>query len=265
MGILGKIAKGVGVSRGDVAGARMYCERHALATVGRRRRRRHGRILCYHSVGQPEMGVNDVTPAQFRGHIELALADGYSFVPASAIARAGGGPQDLAITFDDGLGSVLSVAAPILRDLDVPWSFFPVSSWCDHYQDWRPGAMLSWRGVEEVVALGGEVGSHSATHPDFGKLEPARLHDELAGSRQTFQQRIGIAPTTFAIPLGQSANWTEQAGAAARAAGYEIVYAQAEETRPPDTVARTFVTCFDHDRIFAALLAGVFDRWEEWV
>jgi peptidoglycan/xylan/chitin deacetylase (PgdA/CDA1 family) len=211
------------------------------------------------------MGVNDVSPTQLRRHIELAHAAGYRFVPASEIARAGGRPQDLAITFDDGLGSVLSAAAPILRDFDVPWSFFPVSSWCDRYQDWRAGGMLSWSGVEKLVALGGEVGSHSATHPDFGKLDPARLHDELTGSRRTFQQRIGIAPTTFAIPLGQSANWTEAAGDAARAAGYELVYAQAEETRPANTVARTFVTCFDHDRIFGALLAGVFDRWEEWI
>ena len=52
---------------------------------------------------------------------------------------------------------------------------------------------------------------------------------------------------------------------AANDAGYEIVYAQAEATRPEGTVARTFVTKFDGDRIFNALLKGKFDRWEEWV
>ena len=60
-------------------------------------------------------------------------------------------------------------------------------------------------------------------------------------------------------------NWTADAAAAARAAGYEIIYAQAEETRPPDTVPRTFVTHFDGPHIFSALLGGAFDRWEEWV
>jgi len=43
-----------------------------------------------------------------------------------------------------------------------------------------------------------------------------------------------------------------------------VVYAQAEETRPAGTVARTFVTSFDADRIFRSLLGGAFDRWEEW-
>jgi hypothetical protein len=46
--------------------------------------------------------------------------------------------------------------------------------------------------------------------------------------------------------------------------GYEVVYAQAEETRPIGTIPRTFVTRFDGDLIFNALMTGVFDRWEEW-
>jgi hypothetical protein len=47
-------------------------------------------------------------------------------------------------------------------------------------------------------------------------------------------------------------------------AGYSTIFAQAEETRPTDTVARTFVTKFDHEFIFRAILKGKFDRWEEW-
>ncbi len=57
----------------------------------------------------------------------------------------------------------------------------------------------------------------------------------------------------------------KRAQQAARDAGYETIYAQAEETRPEGTVARTFVTKYDGDRIFKALLAGKYDRWEEWV
>ena len=43
------------------------------------------------------------------------------------------------------------------------------------------------------------------------------------------------------------------------------MFAQAEETRPAETVARTFVTRWDGDRVFRAALGGAFDRWEEWV
>ena len=80
-----------------------------------------------------------------------------------------------------------------------------------------------------------------------------------------FERRIGIKPDTFAIPFGQSANWTPEAGEIAKAAGYKVIFAQAEDTRPENTIPRTFVTKFDGDFIFNALLKGKFDRWEEWV
>src|SRR4051794_31406587 len=109
----------------------MCCERNVLATFGaafgRGDPRNTGRILCYHSIGQPLWGVNDVSPKQFRRHLELALKAGWRFVPAAEIVRTGGGPKDLAITFDDGLKSVLTNAAPILAEYDVPWSLFVVS------------------------------------------------------------------------------------------------------------------------------------------
>src|SRR5262245_50476159 len=187
----------------------MCCERHVLASVGRQRKRWIGRILCYHSIGQAEWGVNDVTPSMFRRHIELALNAGYRFVPASEIARTGGGPKDLAITFDDGMKTVVTNAAPILKDYGLPWTFFPVSEWTDGAMPWAKDLVMTWKDVEELMAAGAEMGSHSATHPDFGKIELPQMVDELAGSRELFKKRLGVAPETFAIPLGQSMNWKE--------------------------------------------------------
>ncbi|MFT3723042.1 MAG: polysaccharide deacetylase family protein [Hyphomonadaceae bacterium] len=262
---LKKIVRATGIERKQVAAARMCCERHLLAAVGRSRKRWIGRILCYHSIGQEEWGINDVTDKQFRRHIELALKAGYRFVPASEIARTGGGPKDLAITFDDGMKSVATAAAPILKDYGLPWTFFPVSEWSDAKGPWSNDMVMDWRDIEKLLADGAEMGSHSATHPDFGKIGLAQMTDELGGSRDLFHKRLGFAPETFAIPLGQSMNWKKESMKAANDAGYSIVYAQAEETRPKDTIARTFVTKFDGDRIFKALLKGKFDYWEEWV
>lgn len=262
---LKKIVSSTGLQRRHVAAARMCCERHFLATFGQKRKRWVGRILCYHTIGQPEWGINDVTPQQFRCQIETALNAGYRFVHASEIARTGGGPKDLAITFDDGLKSVHTNAAPILKEYGLPWSFFPVSEWSDMKHAWINEIVLTWKDIEDLLAQGAELGSHSATHPDFGQISLAQMVDELGESRDTIQKRIGFAPKTFAIPLGQSMNWTADAEKAARDAGYDIIYAQAEETRPAGTIARTFVTKFDGDRIFKALLQGKYDRWEEWV
>jgi peptidoglycan/xylan/chitin deacetylase (PgdA/CDA1 family) len=259
------VARRAGVERRHVAAARMYVERNVLAALGRRRKRGGGRVLCYHSIGQPEMGVNDVSPAQFWRHIDLALEWGFRFVPAAEIARTGGGPKDLAITFDDGLKSVLGEAAAALAERRIPFSVFVVSEWCEHRGSWARDHVLDWGGVERLLSAGADIGSHSATHPDFGRLDPAKYEEELAGSRRTIEQRLGISPISFAIPLGQSMNWPPAAAEAALKAGYEFVYAQAEETRPAGTVPRTFVTCYDEAAIFRSLLEGTFDRWEEWV
>ena len=249
---LKKIFQAAGLQRRHVAAGRMYCERHLLATmIGARptRARSTGRILCYHSIGQAASGVNDVKPKQFCQQMELALRSGFRFVPAAQIARTGGSPMDLAITFDDAWTSVLSEAAPILRDHEIPWSLFVVKSWSDHRSAWAREFILPWQDIERLMALGAEIGSHSVTHPDFGSIERTRMIDELCGSRDTIEQRLGFAPTAFAIPYGQSMNWPPVAAELARQAGYPNVYAQAEETRPSGTTPRTFVTRFDDDRI----------------
>jgi peptidoglycan/xylan/chitin deacetylase (PgdA/CDA1 family) len=258
------LARTVGLTRPRVAAARMACERTTLAVGKPRRSRPGGRILCYHSVGQPECGVNDVTPVRFRRQIELALRLGYRFVPAADIAEGRGGARDLAITFDDGWHSVRSAAAPILRDHGIPWTLFIVSGWLEKPETGPPN-ILGWRDIEELLALGVEIGSHSVTHPDFGHLNADRTIEELVVSRAVIERRLGFGPPSFAIPLGQSMNWTPFAQQAARAAGYRTLYAQAEKTRPDGTVGRTFVTRFDNDLIFKALLHGAFDTWEEWV
>jgi len=263
---LKKFVHSAGLRRRHVAAARMYYERHLLATTaGAWSTRARGRILCYHSIGQAAGGVNDVEPERFRRQIELALRFGFRFVPAAQIASTGGTPMELAITFDDAWKSVLSEAAPILRDFGIPWLLFVVSSWSNHQSVWAKEHVLPWQDIERLMADGVQIGSHSATHPDFGLIERAQMIDELRGSREAIQRRLGFAPTSFAIPLGQSMNWVAAAGELAREVGYEIVYAQAEDTRPSGTVPRTFVTRFDGDRIFSALLRGAYDRWEEWV
>lgn len=259
------IAKRAGLTRQSVEAMRMSAERHALAAVGARRARTHGRILCYHSVGQPRFGVNDVSPDRFRRQIELALELGYRFVAPGELAAHGGGPKDLAVSFDDALRSVMTEAHPVLMQYKIPYSVFAVSEWSNHVEDWHKQDVLGWADLEKLIADGVEVGGHSATHCNFGDVDIASAKREFASSRETMKAKLGFAPSVFAIPFGQSNNWTPETDAAAREAGFTTIYAQAEETRPTGTIGRTFVTHFDNDLIFKALLGGAYDRWEEWL
>lgn len=243
----------------------MCSERIALSIGGERRPAR-SRILCYHSVGTPSWGVNDVSPRRFRSQLETAIRAGYHFVPADLIASGvDADERRLALTFDDGLASVAQNAAPVLEDMGIPWTLAVVTDWADGQHSFGEGIMLGWAAIERLAERGAAIASHSVSHPDFGRITAEQAEAELFESRITVASRIGITPSAFAIPLGQSKNWNAPAQAAAVRVGYQTVYAQSEERRHEGTVARTFITRFDSPRIFKAALAGVFDRWEEWV
>jgi peptidoglycan/xylan/chitin deacetylase (PgdA/CDA1 family) len=185
-------------------------------------------------------------------------------VPPAQIASGNGTSGDLAITFDDGWKSVLTVAAPLLAEYEIPSTLFATTGLIESSSAWHRPRMLDWGGLARLHELGVEIGSHSVTHPDFGKIDRSKAVDELNRSREVLKSRLGINPDCFAIPFGQSRNWTSAAHEAAGEAGYRLVYAQAENTRPPGTIPRTFVTWMDDERIFTALLKGAFDNWEEW-
>jgi len=90
------------------------------------------------------------------------------------------------------------------------------------------------------------------------------LRRELEVSRERLRRVLGVETSEFAIPMGQSRNWTPAAGLAAAEAGYSTVYAQCVSNRPEGTVARTFITRIDRPVLFRAALAGAYDNWEEW-
>jgi peptidoglycan/xylan/chitin deacetylase (PgdA/CDA1 family) len=97
-------------------------------------------ILTYHHVADPDEhyefdpGVADVTPDQFRRHLELlrrhctvigvdelcAALDGHELPPNAAM-----------ITFDDAYLSCHEVALPVLEDLDLPAVFFVATSFVE--------------------------------------------------------------------------------------------------------------------------------------
>lgn len=247
--------------RRRLASLAVGADRYRLAFLGQPRPAR-GRILCYHSIGTPEWGVNDVTPKRFASHIEVAFAGGHSFVPASLIAAGNASPRALAITFDDALASVRN-ALPVLSAYGIPFTVFVVSDWADGKGRWADGRALSWLQLEEITNSGGTIGSHSVTHANFGRLSPAAAADELQRSRETISAHLGLAPSEFAIPFGRRRDWPESAQRLALGAGYTTVYAQSEDRRPLGTVPRTFVTRWDTDRLLGAALDGKFDGWEE--
>lgn len=244
------LAHRIGLRRDLLRAAGVLASRHATALRRPRPLPIGGRILCYHSVGTPEWGPNDVSPNRFRRHLEVAIREGCRFVSAEQIAAGGGSAGDLALTFDDGLRSVILNAAPVLAEAGIPWTLFVVTGWAS-----RGHPFLSWDEVAAVPSLGGTVASHSVTHPHFGRLDPAAARKELAGSREEIKARTGLVADSFAIPYGGPEHWSRCCTELARAVGYGFIYGGG-----PDAVPRTLVSRYDTDRVFRAALEGAFDR-----
>jgi peptidoglycan/xylan/chitin deacetylase (PgdA/CDA1 family) len=258
---------------GGAVRGRLSVERRALAArfglrggvpgaAGRAPAKR-GRILAYHSVGTPTWGVNDVSPRDFERHLQLAVDDGWTFAtPADVLAEPD--KAQLALTFDDGVTSVLTNAVPVLRHHGIPATAFVVTGWADGQHRDGYAYVLDWRGVAALQAAGLTVASHSVTHPDFSRLPAGEVQRELEVSRERLHQMLGVDTDEFAIPFGQSGNWSADAGSAAAEAGYTRIYAQSVNSRPTGTIARTFITRIDRPMLFRAALAGAYDNWEEW-
>src|SRR5581483_1780687 len=144
--------------------------------------------------------------------------------------------------------SVAANAAPLLRDLGIPWTLFVVTDWADGRHGFGDGVLLGWSEIEHLAQQGATIASHSATHADFGRLTRDQAREELRRSRSTLRERLRIETDAFAIPLGCRRNWTIAAEQEARVAGYATIYAQGEVRRSAGTAGRTFISRFDNDR-----------------
>lgn len=254
---------GAGPAYRCVVDGRLRAERWALAAMTSTAGPKRARILAYHTVGTPEWKVNDVRPRDFERQLQMAVDDGWTFAtPAQVLAR----PEEqlLALTFDDGCTSVLDHAAPVLRHHGIPSTMFVVTGWADGGHEHGYDHLLDWPGLVALQDQGMALASHSVTHRDFGTLKADEARRELEVSRERMARMLDLDVDEFAIPFGQSRNWTDAATLEAKRAGYSTVYAQSVDTRPEGTVARTFITAIDRPPIFRAALAGAYDRWEEW-
>jgi peptidoglycan/xylan/chitin deacetylase (PgdA/CDA1 family) len=202
------------------------------------------------------------------------LRAAYDVVPLADLAtRPVGARTVVALTFDDGYGCWHEVAAPILRDLGLPATFFVCSGFvglddagADEFRRRclgrsRPLRPLSHRELVELAAEPlFEIGGHTRHHVDLGLAHaPHVLEDEIAGDRRRLEDWTGRPVPHFAYPFGGPRNLSPAAVACVKAAGFRAAF--------------TFVPgFFDDERtdVFRVRRDGLDERdspalWQAWL
>jgi peptidoglycan/xylan/chitin deacetylase (PgdA/CDA1 family) len=173
-------------------------------------------ILCYHAVSDRWPASLSVTPERFESQLEFLVRDGYrgvTFTQAVTEPQVG---KILAVTFDDGFRSVVSLAHPVMQRLGVPGTVFVAT---DHVGTERPMAWsglehwlgteheqelvaASWPELDELTRAGWEIGAHTRTHPHLTQIDETTIYEELAGSRTDIEEHMGSPCTSLAYPYG---------------------------------------------------------------
>jgi len=133
----------------------------------------------------------------------------------------------LAITFDDGYLDNIEIAAPILRSVALPATFFVTSRfigstivpWWDAKLPRHPGWM-TWEHVRTLKHEGFDIGAHTRTHVDLGAVDGTEAEAEIRGSRQDLLDALGHAPDHFAYPYGRRTNLLDANRERIRSAGF---------------------------------------------
>lgn len=135
--------------------------------------------------------------------------------------------RELVITFDDGYRANFEYAAPVLERLSLPATFFVVTQWIGTdvvpWWDKQQGVhhrWMTWDDVRSLQRKGFDVGAHTRTHVDLGKVSGGAAREEILGARLDLERQLGGSVESFAYPYGGRNNLTEANGEMVRAAGF---------------------------------------------
>jgi len=283
-------------------------------------------VLTYHRIAEPGIDqfydpVISATPESFRAQVKwlshhVRLLTLHELIDQVQTGAPWPGPA-LLLSFDDGYRDNFDVAVPILRDLNIPATFFIPAAFLDSPKlprwdhvayvlkqtklrrltlERNPGGgagppleidlemmprtvaimtivraflddtiadepwfleqlsaqaevdvnhdtlgrelFMTWDQVRALAGSGAglTVGSHAHSHHKLATLDDESQRNELIGSKQILEDRLGREVATLAYPYGWPGTYTTLTKMLAAEAGYRLAFTSREGVNRPGTL-----------------------------
>jgi peptidoglycan/xylan/chitin deacetylase (PgdA/CDA1 family) len=174
------------------------------------------KVLMYHWVdADPGQRLREwgLTPEVFEAQMTALAEGGYRVLSLREVLEVTQGerlvsPKTVALTFDDGYRGHLDHVLPVLERFRFRATFFLVSDRMGGTNTWDarhgdpPRPLMGWSEAATLAARGMELGSHSRTHPFLTNLSEAEMEQEIRGSKEIIEDRLGGPVRFFSYPHG---------------------------------------------------------------
>ena len=203
-------------------------------------------IFCYHRfVDKVRYPSTEITPQMFEQQMKSLKDRGITVISMQDLLAWKRGeknipPRSAVICFDDGWKSAYEVAYPIMKKLGYTFTAFVYTEGIAG-GSLGGGQAITWEMLSDLRDNGIDIQAHTATHQDLregrtitvmegGKRTKKKLtgaeyeqwlQNEVVGSKQLLEQRLGIRVNCFAVPFGFH---NDKIRDVARNAGYEALF-----------------------------------------
>ena len=166
-------------------------------------------ILTFHSVDESG-SVLSYPPRTFDMLLDALDRSGIPILELDELLRPET-PCGVALTFDDGIRTVLTEALPILRSHSAKAHLFLTTGFVgvseprpDQARSTPAFETLRWHEIEALHGMGMRIEAHTASHPDLCRLSDDAVRAECESADETIEARLGVRPRYFAYPYGRS-------------------------------------------------------------
>lgn len=175
--------------------------------------------------------------------------------------------RSILITIDDGWQSVYTIAYPILKEFNYPFTLFLYKNYVD-----GGGKALTTKMIQEMQANGASIGSHSVTHPYPATVKQKQnagpeiyetfLQTEMGESKKFLEEKFGGNILTYAYPGGYQTPEMHKIG---KSYGYQFLFTvlpgkvkrdSPNELLPRHIILGTHPSSFDQATSFPATLSS---------